>query len=175
MTNCYLREITRADIKTTHIWRNDKDIVDGLGSTYRYVNFETEEQWFSNYQNNRSTQVRLAIVSKFDDVLIGMVSLVNIDSLSKTTELALQIGNKDFWGQGIGKFATQAAIEHGFNNLNLNRIYLYVLTENKRAQAVYKSVGFKEEGILRQAIFKSGNYKDLILMSILKTEFMSGN
>jgi RimJ/RimL family protein N-acetyltransferase len=104
-----------------------------------------------------------------------MVSLVNIDSLSKTTELALQIGNKDFWGQDIGKFATQAAIEHGFNNLNLNRIYLYVLTENKRAQAVYKSVGFQKEGLLRQAIFKSGEYKDLILMSILKTEFMSGN
>jgi UDP-4-amino-4,6-dideoxy-N-acetyl-beta-L-altrosamine N-acetyltransferase len=175
MTNFYLREITRADIKTTHIWRNDNDIVDGLGSTYRYVNFETEEQWFSNYQNNRSTQVRLAVVSKLDDVLIGMVSLVNIDLLSQTTELALQIGNKNFWGQGVGKFATQSAIEHGFNNLNLNRIYLYVLTENKRAQTVYKSVGFKEEGVLRQAIFKSGGYKDLIVMSILKTEFITGN
>jgi RimJ/RimL family protein N-acetyltransferase len=171
MEHVYLREITRMDIKTTHTWRNDKDIVNGLGSTYRYVNFETEEQWFSNYQNNRSTQVRLAIVNKSDDVLIGMVSLVNIDYLSKTTELALQIGNKDFWGQGIGKFSTQAAIEHGFNNLNLNRIYLYVLTENNRAQAVYRSVGFKEEGILRQALFKSGKYTDLLLMSIIRDEY----
>ncbi|MDD5215930.1 MAG: GNAT family protein [Methylococcales bacterium] len=171
MEHIYLREITRADITTTHIWRNDIDVVEGLSSTYRYVNFETEEQWFSNYQNNRSTQVRLAIVNKSDDVLIGMVSLVNIDFLSKTSELALQIGNKNFWGQGIGKFAIQAAIEHGFNNLNLNRIYLYVLTENNRAQAVYRSIGFKEEGILRQAIFKSGEYKDLILMSIIRNEY----
>jgi len=173
--DCYLREITHTDIKVIHTWRNDKAIVDGLGSTYRYVNLETEEQWFTKYQNNRATQVRLAVVNKSDDVLIGMVSLVQIDSLARTAELALQIGNRNFWGCGVGKWATQSAITHAFNNLNLNRVYLYVLVENKSAQAVYQSTGFQEEGILRQAIYKSGEYRDLLVMSILHNEFVVGN
>jgi RimJ/RimL family protein N-acetyltransferase len=60
---------------------------------------------------------------------------------------------------------------HGFDNLNLNRIFLYVLTENINAQAIYKSVGFQKEGLLRQASFKAGEYKDLLVMSLLREKF----
>ncbi len=167
----YLRELSRTDMTTTHSWRNDKDIVEGLGSPYRYVNLETEEQWFSSYQNNRTTQVRLGILDKKSEVLIGMISLLQIDPLINSAELALQIGDKTYWGKGIGKWATNLMVIHGFDNLNLNRIFLYVLTENINAQAIYKSVGFQKEGLLRQASFKAGEYKDLLVMSLLREEF----
>jgi diamine N-acetyltransferase len=170
--DCYLREISHSDIKVIHAWRNDKDVVEGLGSPYRYVNIETEESWFATYQNNRSTQVRLGIVNQKNNELIGMVSLLQIDFLAKSAELALQIGNKTFWGRGIGKWATRLIVSHAFENLNLNRVYLYVLVKNECAQAVYKSVGFQKEGLLRQAIFKCGGYKDLVIMSILREEFI---
>jgi RimJ/RimL family protein N-acetyltransferase len=175
LDSCYLREITQIDTEKTFIWRNDKEIISGLCSPFRYVNLETEEQWFLNYQNNRSSQVRLGIIDKHSNQIIGMVSLLQIDFISQTAEFALQIGDKNFWNKGIGKWATKNMIIHGFKNLNLNRISLYVLCENISAKKIYESVGFKKEGTLRQAIFKSGEHKDLILMSILKEEFKLSN
>ncbi|NOR69318.1 MAG: GNAT family N-acetyltransferase [Methylomarinum sp.] len=167
----YLRDICSSDIKTIHTWRNDAEIVAGLGASYRYVNLQTEETWFATYQSNRSTQVRLGIINKQDDHLIGMSNLVKIDSLARSAEFSLQIGDKEFWGIGVGKWATKFTIMHGFNNLNLNRIYLYVLADNIPAQAVYRAVGFLREGVLREAVFKEGKYKDLIVMSVLRQEF----
>ena len=175
MEDFYLREICVSDAKVTHTWRNDADVIEGLGSPYRFVNLQAEETWFADYQNNRATQLRLAIVNNKNEKLIGMGSLVKIDSISRSAEFSLQIGDKDFWGMGIGKWVTKSIMSHAFNHLNLNRIYLYVLDENKRAQAVYHAAGFQNEGILREAVFKDGEYKDLIVMSVIRREFKSND
>jgi hypothetical protein len=45
----YLRELTRDDIKTINVWRNNKTLVDQLGAPFRYINMETDEQWFEQY------------------------------------------------------------------------------------------------------------------------------
>lgn len=41
-----------------------------------------------------------------------------------------------------------------------------------RAKKLYNRVGFKEEGVLRNAAYKNGKYENLIIMSILKNEFI---
>ena len=62
-------------------------------------------------------------------------------------------------------------VRHGFETLNLNRIWLYVFEDNPRAIHVYEKVGFKREGLLRQDRFHEGHYWDTILMSILREEW----
>jgi len=61
-------------------------------------------------------------------------------------------------------------VNYGFKNLNLNRIYLRVFETNARAIHCYEKAGFKHEGRLRQACFLDGEYKDVLMMSILKSE-----
>ena len=61
---------------------------------------------------------------------------------------------------------------HAFNNLNLNRGFLYILEENKRSINLAKKCGFIEEGILRHHIYKNGEYKNLLIMGILKEDFI---
>jgi RimJ/RimL family protein N-acetyltransferase len=62
-------------------------------------------------------------------------------------------------------------LRHGFETLNLNRIFLRVYSHNPRAIHVYQKVGFVEEGILRQAHFHNGDYKDVHIMSVLRSEW----
>jgi RimJ/RimL family protein N-acetyltransferase len=62
-------------------------------------------------------------------------------------------------------------MEHGFAELNLNRIWLAVLADNVRAERLYRSLGFREEGRLRDAQYKRGRYLDVILMALLRREF----
>jgi len=55
--------------------------------------------------------------------------------------------------------------------MNLNRVYLDVFEYNERALACYRKCGFREEGRLRQDLFKHGRYWDRIVMGILGEEF----
>jgi RimJ/RimL family protein N-acetyltransferase len=62
-------------------------------------------------------------------------------------------------------------LKHGFEDLNLNRIYLQVFAENLRGIKAYLAAGFVKEGILRQAMYKNGKYNDIVLMSVLHIDW----
>lgn len=166
----YLREIGKADLSMINTWRNDKELLDLLGNNFLYIAGEVDNVWYENYLKNRNTSVRLAILDKDNDKIIGTVQLTNIHSINRSAEFSILIGDKEYWSKGAGLFSTESILIHGFQNLNLNRIYLTVLENNKRAFNMYLKVGFKPEGILRSAIFKNGIFHNLIQMSILKQE-----
>jgi RimJ/RimL family protein N-acetyltransferase len=53
----------------------------------------------------------------------------------------------------------------------LNRIFLRVYETNPRAIRSYEKAGFVHEGRMRQAEFKDGEYFDVFLMSVLRSEW----
>jgi RimJ/RimL family protein N-acetyltransferase len=55
----------------------------------------------------------------------------------------------------------------------LNRAYLHVYAENARAKRSYEKAGFVEEGRLREGIYKHGKYDDVIVMSVLRSEWFA--
>lgn len=167
----FLREISKDDIKTINKWRNNKNLIDFLGSPFRFVNVETEEEWFNAYMRNRSNAVRLAICLIGSSEMVGVIYLTNIDWLNKSAEYSIMIGDEANYGKGYALVATQMMITHAFSNLNLYRIWLTVLEDNERAISLYKKVGFKQEGIMRSVIYKCGVYKNMLLMSVLKDEY----
>lgn len=166
----YIREITIDDIEIINSWRNDKNTIDLLGANFRYINLETDKEWINNYQKNRDKQVRCSIC--IDKKIIGLISLTSIDNINRKSELHVLIGDKDSRGKGYGKKSIQLMLNHAFNNLNLNKVYLTVLSSNFIAKKLYSDLGFKEEGVLRKEIYKNGDYVDCNIMSILKEEFL---
>ena len=62
-------------------------------------------------------------------------------------------------------------LKHGFKELNLNRIFLRVYEINLRGIRSYEKAGFKQEGRLRQDRFMDGKYIDVLLMSVLRSEW----
>jgi RimJ/RimL family protein N-acetyltransferase len=83
------------------------------------------------------------------------------------------IGEKDTWGKGYGFEASILILKYAFHELNLNRIFLTVREDNINAIKLYKKVGFKEEGLLRQQVYNNNKYINMIIMSILKDEFLN--
>lgn len=168
----HLREVNRQDMNTINKWRNKKELIDTLCAPYRYINFEVDQAWFDDYMKSRNGTVRCAIVNDNDNnAILGLVSLTSINSINKTSSLHIMIGDKSNQEKGIGTFAVRELIKHAFSNLNLHRIELGVLNYNTRAIHLYEKIGFKKEGIKRQAVFKNGDYHDLIIMGLLKDEF----
>jgi RimJ/RimL family protein N-acetyltransferase len=62
-------------------------------------------------------------------------------------------------------------LDYVFRELKAHRLWLDVFETNTRAQHVYENLGFRHEGILREAIFRDGEFHNQRLMSILDREY----
>lgn len=101
----------------------------------------------------------------------GTIGLDHIDRLNQSAEIGnVLIGERRFRGAGLAREASALLLDFAFSRLNLRRVYLYVFAENKPAVSLYRALGFKREGILREAAFSDGRFKDLLLMAVLKGE-----
>jgi ribosomal-protein-serine acetyltransferase len=74
-------------------------------------------------------------------------------------------------GKGIMTRACQGLMCYGFDELNLNRIVIYVAAGNFRSRAVPERLGFQQEGLLRQSIWIYDRFLDLVVYSLLASEW----
>jgi diamine N-acetyltransferase len=73
--------------------------------------------------------------------------------------------------RGIGKKILTEIAERAFGQYRAHRLFLDVFVNNDRARHVYQTFGFREEGIMRDAIYRDGAYHSLVLMSLLDSEY----
>ncbi|KAG1879081.1 acyl-CoA N-acyltransferase [Suillus subluteus] len=76
-----------------------------------------------------------------------------------------------FWGKGYGTEATRFTVDHAFRALGVQRVSLTILEGNEAAIAVYKKIGFKEEGRKRRANWIDGHWEDGLSMGVLDEEW----
>lgn len=111
-------------------------------------------------------------VTEFSLKEVGILRLTDIDWQNSNAAIGLDIFSR-FRGMGYGKEAFKFAVDHFFLRFNFHRLWLLVSGENIPAQKIYTNAGFKEEGIMRNQLFKNGKYVDYIMMGILREEWAS--
>ena len=169
-----LRELAREDVIIVNRWRQDRDLVDGLGAPARYISEDVDQAWFEDYLRRRGTDVRCVILVDGEPDPVGLVSLTGIDAVHRRAEIHLLIGRRDLHGRGVGTEATRQMLGHAFGDLNLHRVFLSVLAHNTAAIRVYEKSGFVREGVARESAYKRGKYEDMIQMGILARDFTAG-
>lgn len=167
-----LRRPEPADLESLYEQKNDPEIAALLGGfTLGYAMTDLRD-WLE-FHRKRNDEVVWAVVEHETKRCVGHVGLYQIDYRIRMAEFAIMLGDRTIWGRGLGKDCTRVVLDFGFRELNLNRIHLNVLATNERAIRLYHSLGFQDEGRLRQAQYKHGQYVDICLMSLLRTEFES--
>mgnify|MGYP000032261211 CR=1 FL=1 len=109
-----------------------------------------------------------------DGKLIGVTSLDKINWISRNAYISIAIYDTNFWGKGIGEEATRLLLEYAFEYLNLYKINLEVYEYNERAIKLYKKIGFKEEGRLKENNLRHGKHRDVIIMGMTAREYFGG-
>jgi diamine N-acetyltransferase len=165
-----LRELERGDLATLNGWRNDREVMELLGNNFLFIAGAVDERWYESYLASRERNVRLAITVGETAHYVGNVNLTGIHPINRSGELSILIGDRSFWGRGIGSEATSRMLEHAFRDLNLHRVHLTVLASNERARRLYRGRGFREEGVHREALFKNGTYVDVVSMARLRSD-----
>src|SRR5512142_728288 len=167
-----LRGVERSDVPLFQQWLNDPDVTEGLGM-YLPLSLVDEEHWFEGLAKSDPVERPLAIEIQDGDGwrLIGNLSFFNLEWTNSCAELGIIIGDKSVWNQGYGSESVCLLLQHGFETLNLPRIYLRVYSTNRRAIRSYEKVGFVLEGTLREAVYRHGRYADVHVMSVLRSEW----
>ncbi len=165
-----LRDIEEYDLESICRWRNDESVLDNLFS-YLPVSLAKQKRWYENYLKDNTNQT-FVIEYTIQNKPIGTVSLLHIDHKNQIAEISILIGEKDYRGKGMAKQALTQLINYGFNQLNLNRLFLQLFEGNEPALRLYESLGFKREGLLRSHHYKKGAFHNIIVMGLLKDEYL---
>jgi RimJ/RimL family protein N-acetyltransferase len=94
------------------------------------------------------------------------------------------MGKSDVWvigillapehrGRGVGTSAQQLLVDHLFETTTAHRICAFTEAENLAEQRALEKSGFRREGVLRQAGFVRGDYRDAVIYGLLRTEWRS--
>ncbi len=110
-------------------------------------------------------------MDKDNEIPIGIVSLINMDYKNRNAECIIDIGEKEYWGQGYGSKGLKLLLDFVFYEINLHRVSLKVFSFNDRAIRLYNRIGFQEEGKSRQSLFRNGDWHDIIHMGLLQKEY----
>jgi diamine N-acetyltransferase len=109
------------------------------------------------------------LVADHDGEMLGFSILFGILSPHRSVELKRIVVASP--GKGLGKEILRLIIRKAFNEYGAHRLWLDVFEHNLRAQSAYSGVGFRREGMLREAVYRDGKYYSLILMSLLDREY----
>jgi RimJ/RimL family protein N-acetyltransferase len=143
---------------------------ENLPETRDYIRRWTSEEHAAAM---RDPDTRYIISTNDTGTHIGFVILRGFQSEDRNIELKRVVMQSP--GQGNGKQALRLLIKKVFEDFGAHRLWLDVFESNHRAQHVYRSLGFQQEGILREAIYRDGKYHSLLLMSLLDREYQASS
>ena len=100
----------------------------------------------------------------------GFVILQGCRNPHRSIELKRIVLQAELHGRGHGRAAIRLLAQMAFRDLGAHRLWLDVKGRNVRAQALYRSEGFVEEGRLRESVRTGDGYDSLVVMSMLEAE-----
>lgn len=165
----YLRPVESEDLPLLQRWMNDPEVTRHLAA-YRPMSADAERRWLASLADRPDDTV-LVIVCRDGDVPVGTVGLRGAGGPHRRAVLGISIGEKSCWNRGLGTDAMRLICAYGFDTLNLHRIELEVYAGNSRARHVYERIGFRLEGVRREAHWAEGAWEDVFVMALLETDW----
>lgn len=139
-----LRPKRLEDAPQDYLWRRDAELssFDAIApTTASYEEFLREFHY--DLASLGPRRKRFAIETH-DGKHIGNCSLFNIDEKRRQAELGIMIGDRNYWSKGYGADTVRTLVAYAFRELPVDKVYLYTLDWNLRAQHSFAKAGFKE-------------------------------
>jgi ribosomal-protein-alanine N-acetyltransferase len=155
-------------------WFNDAETTRYLQKHYFPNTLEAQLSFFQKELSDPGplpSKVQLGIVHKSDRVMTGVISLNSIDYIHRRCDLSILVGEKRYQKLELFTEANRLMIGHAFDQLNLNRVGIATLSKDLHGLYV-RILGFKDEGVTYQEVYKSGKYHDAYRAGILKETYL---
>ena len=164
-TTISLHPLAPRHLERTRDWANDPELMHFLNRT-SYVTEAEHREWFARIAQ-QSDCIYFAIETSDEHQHIGNIWLWDIDRRHQRAEVRVVIGEKARLGRGFGTEAISLISDYAFSQLNLHKVYAYVLSINPRARAAFEKAGFAVEGVLRQDRWTGDGFADVFFLGKL--------
>lgn len=162
-----LRELKSQDKEMIYTWRNLPEVARFM-YTDHVISAEEHERWFQRIIQDPSCRYWVIVCDGQD---VGLVNLYNIDRNNRRCYWAFYIASANTRGKGVGSFVEYSILKYVFEELKLNKLCCEVFAFNDAVTGMHKSFGFKEEGLFREHILKSGEPYDIVCLAILSKDW----
>lgn len=114
------------------------------------------------------------VFDKLQNGYAGSTRFYDIQLVNKCLQIGYTWYGRQFQGTGLNKHCKFLLLEYAFERMGMERVEFRADTQNERSIAAMKSVGCKEEGILRSTGLRpDGKRRDSLVLSILRDEWES--
>jgi RimJ/RimL family protein N-acetyltransferase len=148
------REIAATTLHIPHPYE------DGMAETW----IQAHSPSFEN-----GTGATFAVVLRVNRALCGAIGLA-IERRHSRAELGYWIG-VPYWDQGYATEAARAVVRYAFASLALHRVHAMHMRHNPASGRVLQKIGMTWEGRLRQHVLKWGQFQDLEIYGLLRSEW----
>lgn len=150
-------------------WKYSLVPADGKENLINYIQLAIKAR------ENKS-EFPFAVYDKKSGKYAGSTRFYDINLPFKTVQLGYTWYGKDFRGTGLNKHCKFLLLRFAFETLGMERVEFRADNNNERSIAAMKSIGCKEEGVLRSNMptYQSDVRRDSIILSILKEEWFGG-
>lgn len=167
----FLRPIQADDAEAMYRALSDKETNRLTGTHHTFTLAQIEA--FCSRIAQADDRADYAIVLRENPAeVLGEVVLNDISWPNRSAGFRIALYSQAYFGKGYGTQATRLILKYGFEQLKLHRVELEVYDFNPRATHVYEKVGFRREGVKRDALLWDGRYQNAIVMSILEDEYL---
>lgn len=142
-------------------WRNHPDIRK-WGSNVSLVSLIEHRDFLKKLRINEKDFYWL--LKERSSGYLGVICLKNVDYKNKNAYLGIYACP---YLRGVGHKLMAFLKALAFKKARLHTLKLEVLEENERAIAFYVKEGFKQEGVLKEIVFRSRRWQDMIIMGII--------
>lgn len=167
--NYYVRQLLESDLEGAYPgWFQDQEVC----SYNSHGKFFKTKDYFKSYVGRLNDENHMVwAICHIEDGHIGNISLQEFSFINRTAEFAILLGDKRHWKKGVGLLAGHQLLKHGFDKLNLERIYCGTAASNQGMIQLAITLGMIQEGTRRQHLFLDGERVDLLEYGILRSEF----
>ena len=166
-----IEQLTINHLDDFHRWISNKEaVVYSLSAFLPDRDIEWSRQYLEQIISDHNSWNQVISV---DDTHIGFCGLSGLSEVNRCAEYFILIGETEHWNKGFGTDAGRFVLDYGFSILGLNRIWLTVSEPNIGAIKSYKKIGFRKEGIMREACCRNGIFHSKIVMGLLRKEWLN--
>lgn len=168
-----LRAVERHDAPLLHRWFNDPVVMRGWGWSAPVRSLQDVAAQVEDWLARESVLSRpeALVAESLEGDPIGLVVLRVDRPEARSVELSLLVA-AEHWGHGFGTDMVETVLAACFEGWGVHRVGVLVEDDNARALALYRGLGFQDEGRLRQAGFRDGQHVDILLLALLAPEWM---
>jgi UDP-4-amino-4,6-dideoxy-N-acetyl-beta-L-altrosamine N-acetyltransferase len=169
-----LRNVRERDLEKIMNWRMQPSVTKYM-NTDPVLTLEKQKKWFKSIRADDTCKYWIIVADGTD---IGVLGIVDIDEQNKHCTWAMYIADEDFRGKGIAKRLELNLYDYLFYHLKLHRLWSHILAFNEHIiENVHKKVGAEVEGVMKDHVYKNGEFIDVTVMGITsdRWESIKGN